>query len=478
MTHPRSEDLTWDMAGILSANHIANVPLAPTYGDVKDEPGSAPTFIDLFAGAGGLSLGLMSSGWRGILAVEKNEMAFETLSHNLIDGAHGYRYEWPGWFPRKQCTVATFARKFRSQLQELRGTVTLIAGGPPCQGFSLAGRRNKSDYRNSLFRSYMEVVETIQPPFILLENVHGISVAFGKKRLSKNGKRIGRPPIPFSQKIEKTLETVGYHVYPGFIRAVDFGVPQMRPRYYMLAIRKSEVPSKSWCDPFKELQEMRGTFLRAKGLPIDRAVGVEEALSDLETIDKKNEDCVDSPGFKQGIYSPATTRYQRVMRCGTSDDLPDSHRLVNHTQVIIDRFADILRTCRRGVQLNAEDRKRYGLKKNCLVPLDPKLPSNTLTTLPDDLIHYSEPRILTVREYARLQSIPDWFKFRGKYTTGGDRRAKECPRYTQAGNAIPPFVGEAVGTLLASVHSRLPRHGERPNIPSETSEKQLAGIAS
>ena len=176
MNHSRSDDPTRDMANVLSAQHIANGSLVPNPDDVIDETDLAPTFIDLFAGAGGLSLGLMSSGWRGILAVEKNEMAFETLSHNLIDGANGFNYEWPEWFPRKQCTVATFARKYRGQLQALRGKVTLIAGGPPCQGFSLAGRRNRTDYRNSLFRSYMEVVETIQPPFILLENVHGISV--------------------------------------------------------------------------------------------------------------------------------------------------------------------------------------------------------------------------------------------------------------------------------------------------------------
>ena len=303
-------------------------------------------------------------------------------------------------------------------------------------------------------------------------------LAFSKKSLSKNGKRIGRPPIPFSQKIEKTLESVGYHVYPGFIRAVDFGVPQMRPRYFMLAIRKSEVPTKSWCDPFKELEEMRATFLHSKGLPLNRAVGVEEALSDLETRNKESKDCADSPGFKQGIYSRAMTQYQRLMRNGMSDDLPDSHRLVNHTHAIIARFTDILRTCRRGVQLNAEDKKRYGLKKNCLVPLDPGQPSNTLTTLPDDLVHYSEPRILTVREYARLQSIPDWFKFRGKYTTGGDRRAKECPRYTQAGNAVPPFVAEAVGTLLASLHNRLHHHREELAPAGVASEKQLVEIAS
>ena len=71
-----------------------------------------------------------------------------------------------------------------------------------------------------------------------------------------------------------------------------------------------------------------------------------------------------------------------------------------------------------------------------------------MTTLPDDMIHYAEPRILTVREMARLQSFPDWFQFKGKYTTGGDRRTKECPRYTQVGNAVPPLLAEAIGRAL------------------------------
>jgi DNA (cytosine-5)-methyltransferase 1 len=82
------------------------------------------------------------------------------------------------------------------------------------------------------------------------------------------------------------------------------------------------------------------------------------------------------------------------------------------------------------------------------VPLDGAKPSHTLTTLPDDLLHYSEPRILTVRELARLQSFPDWFEFRGKYTTGGKRRRHECPRYTQVGNAVPPLVAQALGNVL------------------------------
>ena len=79
--------------------------------------------------------------------------------------------------------------------------------------------------------------------------------------------------------------------------------------------------------------------------------------------------------------------------------------------------------------------------------------ARTVTTLPDDMIHYGEPRILTVRENARLQTFPDWFSFKGKYTTGGHRRKKECPRYTQVGNAVPPLLAEAIGETLLEIAS-------------------------
>ena len=81
--------------------------------------------------------------------------------------------------------------------------------------------------------------------------------------------------------------------------------------------------------------------------------------------------------------------------------------------------------------------------------------SRTIPTLPDDLLHYSEPRILTVRENARIQSFPDFFEFRGKYTTGGARRKEECPRYTQVGNAVPPLMAEALGVRIAQISESL-----------------------
>jgi DNA (cytosine-5)-methyltransferase 1 len=109
--------------------------------------------------------------------------------------------------------------------------------------------------------------------------------------------------------------------------------------------------------------------------------------------------------------------------------------------------------------MSPEDKARFGIKKHSVVPLHPHRPSHTLTTLPDDFIHYSEPRILTVRECARLQSFPDWYAFKGKYTTGGHRRKRECPRYTQVGNAVPPLVAELLGNIVHGIATQLRVHG-------------------
>src|SRR5690606_34855939 len=107
-----------------------------------------------------------------------------------------------------------------------------------------------------------------------------------------------------------------------------------------------------------------------------------------------------------------------------------------------------LKECPRGVRMNEAHREQYSTRKHRIHPMDAWEPAPTITTLPDDVLHYSEPRILTVRESARLQSFPDWFQFRGKFTTGGDRRTKECPRYTQVGNAVPPLLARAIGLTI------------------------------
>lgn len=418
------------------------------------EPASL-NFIDLYAGCGGLSLGLMTAGWKGLFAIEKDAIAFQTLEHNLLTEGGQYCYDWPEWLPKEPIPIGPFAKRYRDRLEALVGKVTLIAGGPPCQGFSMAGRRKKNDPRNRLFNNYVEIVSLVKPQFLLLENVRGISVVFDQKKRRERLHRRGRPPTPFSLKIKNKLEDLGYAVYPRQLRAAHFGVAQKRPRYFMLAVQECLLPDPKQFDPFKDIEQLRDIFLKGKGLPVDREIGVAEAISDLEVEGNELIECVDSKGFQQIAYACPKTQYQQFLHGSLNGTAPNSMRLARHRPDIVERFAGILAQCRRGVSLSDGDRKRLRLKKHCIVPLDPQKPSHTLTTLPDDYLHYSEPRILSVREYARLQSFPDWYSFQGKYTTGGHRRVRECPRYTQVGNAVPPLVAECLGILLKARASEL-----------------------
>jgi DNA (cytosine-5)-methyltransferase 1 len=115
------------------------------------------------------------------------------------------------------------------------------------------------------------------------------------------------------------------------------------------------------------------------------------------------------------------------------------------------KFKYILENSKKNKDIDASIRERYNIKKHTIIPLDGDAKSPTITTLPDDYIHYSEPRILTVREYARIQSFPDSFQFKGKYTTGGKVRTQQVPRYSQIGNAIPPLFGEQSGLILKEI---------------------------
>ena len=128
--------------------------------------------------------------------------------------------------------------------------------------------------------------------------------------------------------------------------------------------------------------------------------------------------------------------------------IASSHRFANHKKETIEKFQYILNFGRANKNISDEIKAKYNMKKRTVVPLCSDSPTPTLTTLPDDYIHYCEPRILTVREYARIQSFPDSYEFKGGYTTGGDRRKTDVPRYTQIGNAIPPLFAEQAGLVL------------------------------
>ncbi|RGD24189.1 DNA cytosine methyltransferase [Bacteroides sp. AM23-18] len=395
-----------------------------------------PTYIDIFAGCGGLSLGLHNAGWQGLFAVEKNADAFKTLEYNLIKKVN--HFLWPDWFPKTSHDINVVLKDYKEQLLGLQQKVDLVVGGPPCQGFSMAGRRKENDQRNNLVKSYIKFIKTIQPKIIFFENVKGFTLEFKKNK--DKGKE-------YSSYVERALNRAGYYVKGELVNFGEYGIPQKRTRFILVGVRKDmpNVSKDTASQFFSLIKNNRHSFLSEKKLTIETTLG--DAISDL-LRENGEVDSPDTKSFKAGMYSSIKSSYQQLMRIGVNQCIPDSHRFPKHRPEISSKFQIILDTCRKNKDIDSYTRERFNIKKHTIIPLDEKKKSPTITTLPDDYIHYSEPRILTVREYARIQSFPDWYIFQGKYTTGGKRRTQEVPRYTQIGNAIPPLFGEQVGIIL------------------------------
>lgn len=413
-----------------------------------------PTFIDLFSGCGGLSLGLSQAGWQGLFAIERATDAFETFRANFLGVASRYRFEWPAWLEQSAHSIDDVLKVHHGELGRLRNKVDLIAGGPPCQGFSFAGRRKSSDPRNKMFERYVSFVELINPKFLVLENVPGMNVAH-----TKRGNKAERTGQTYYDKLHDALGELGYTVGPMILDAANFGVPQRRTRLVVIGIR-SDMAKKfpTGCTGLFDAIDIEGG-LQLSELGGGSLVTAQQAISDLVVGPGKNvaQRTIEytGSGARRGYVQlkyegPHDNEYQRLMNAGVAHDQMDSMRLAHHRDDVTARFQEILATSRRGVNLSSADRERLGMLKHRTVPMSPTQPAPTLTTLPDDILHYSDPRILTVRECARLQSFPDWFTFHGKYTTGGDRRKVECPRYTQVGNAVPPLLGRAIGLGILS----------------------------
>lgn len=418
-------------------------------------PGQPLMFADLFAGCGGLSLGLSLAGLNGVFAVERDKMAFSTLSANLLEGRDVPvpQFEWPDWLERKAWGIDEILEQHPLNLSELKGKVHVLAGGPPCQGFSFSGKRLESDPRNQLFEKYVEMVKAIQPAAIVLENVPGMKVAHKAKAWKELGIQV--KPQSYYDKLVDSLDSVGYQVLGRILDSSLFGVPQKRPRLIVIGVRKDlarHLPGGA-TRAFELLEEARLNQLQELGLP--ETVSASEAISDLEIQHAGTRPCTDPAsrtGFQELAYKGPRTQYQTLMHQG-SDGSMDSVRLAKHKPEVSERFMKIIQDpeCIKGSLMSLAQREKYGLKKHRICLMRAENPAPTITTLPDDVLHYSEPRILTVRESARLQSFPDWFQFRGKFTTGGSRRTKECPRYTQVGNAVPPYLARAIGLAIKSV---------------------------
>jgi DNA (cytosine-5)-methyltransferase 1 len=394
------------------------------------------SYIDIFAGCGGLSAGMHMAGWKGLFAVEKSASAFATLKANLVDTKK--HFDWPDWIAERNWDIKELLEEKTRELAVLKTKVDLVVGGPPCQGFSTAGRRQEGDKRNNLIHAYLSFVELVRPRAILFENVRGFTMKF------KANEEAG---VSYSQLVIQQLRELGYKDARGeLIDMSDYGVPQKRQRFIVIATLEDMAD-----DAFEALEAQCGVHLSARGIP--RKNGVKSALSDLQRCHGATA-CPDSFHFQSGITSPPRTGLQKHLRTHVVPYTPDSHRFVNHTAEVEAVFSRMLKSAPRNRCILGTEREPFGLKKRSITVLAGGRPAPTITTIPDDFLHYCEPRVMTVRECARLQTFPDWFEFKGPYTTGGKQRVLQTPRYTQVGNAVPPLFAEIAGLALKEVLGR------------------------
>jgi len=413
------------------------------------------TFVDLFAGCGGLSLGAMKAGFNGLFAVEYQKNAFDTLKFNLITktsdefsklGISGYN--WPNELPLENLDIKDLIKNQKEYLKSIDGKVDLVIGGPPCQGFSHAGKRKENDPRNQLYKSYISFINIVKPKILIIENVSGIASKF-----SKDGES-------YKDDILEKLKSQ-YHVAGRIFSSEHFGVPQRRKRYIIIGFSKKYFKSKKIIldDIFKKIDSDAIEFAEKYNY-YDSHINISfptigQAISDLDgenlnSITYKDENAI-SKNYKTYPYKSIKSNYQRLMRSGVDENAQiDSHKIGDHNSSTIDKYSKLIEISnskpdRVGFKFTKEefDLAKWNSKKIVINVLKEDRPSPTITTCPFDYIHYSSPRILTVREFARIQSFPDWFKFKGVYATSGSM-SYTTPRYSQIGNAVPPLMAESI----------------------------------
>ena len=469
-------------------------------------------FLDLFAGCGGLSLGLEAAGLELLTSVERSPMAAETHFKNF------HRSDDPNKWEdhrnkdiadqaKERCIVAGVEEVLNDDttMSWLAGEgVDVLVGGPPCQGFSMAGRRDSTDRRNQLPEYFLEFIRKLQPKAVVVENVVGINRRFveSERRQEDPDFRV-RMATDFEElcnqiaSIEiKTTDRgkVGYDVQPLELDAAHYGVPQHRPRMFIVAFMEDAAGLEAGGDP-RPLWRSRDFFDKRQDSPAERVPRLAPRPSHFKPVSAGDALC----DFEAGTYKfqgekPSKRKYEKEFSCyawemrndkGRWQKIPDSHEHRRHNPNTEKRFhlyrrlADLgipsrvfalaASKLRGGARVHAvenflrvegrdlcEEDVRGLAREIAYLPtlkhsqqvLDPAKPSPTVVTIPDDFVHPYEDRVMTVRELARLQSFPDWFEFRGKMTTGGTQRKTEVPRYTQVGNAVPPLLAKAIGRVL------------------------------
>lgn len=406
--------------------------------------------IDLFAGCGGLSLGLHEAGWNGLFAVERDPMAFETLSNNLIrEGAPHRAYEgWPAWLPKTNHDIVALLKdqEFRAKFADLRGQVALMAGGPPCQGFSVGGKRDGADERNTLVFQMLDMVDLVRPRVVLIENVEGIAKRF-----------VARPGEDKTSVADAVIERLAELGYTGTFQVLDastFGVPQARKRVAIIGIKDCPIDAHELKTLFVSAIAHAATNVRNHwGLHPSDNVTAEEAIHDLHGGVRLI--CPDSEKFESATYVDAESLFAKAMRRGKpTGSVPDSHRFSKHGTRITELY-ELAHSTQPPGRLSKQFLLANETKKDKKVLIDRNKVVSTITTHPDEFIHYAEPRNITVREMARFQSFPDDFNFYGRYTINGPRRKLDVARCSQVGNAVPPLLAEGLGQAIREMLSEL-----------------------
>ena len=406
--------------------------------------------VDLFAGCGGLSLGLEQAGFTPIFVNELHPDGLATYLANRQD----LDVSLPNRHSNDILEITRNADKLQSVARSLRrsyGDIALVAGGPPCQGYSARGiRATFSDVQklempsNHLYREMANFVAAVAPRAFLFENVYGLINA----KWTKGGDRgeIWQEVQKAFAEIEVRIgaKTLHYQVAFKVVKAKDFGVPQNRPRVLLIGIR-SDIPLAT------HNKDLASILFPSPSLSGPDLVDV---LGDLVDPTWSNGgETTKYPGSIQNEIQQyfRTDRFGQTTRRGS---ILHEQEYSSHSPKVLERYQAMINS--GGIIPEELKTLKFGQK---LLPSRWGVsgPTITATSSPDDYVHFLQPRILTVREWARLQMFPDSYIFCGKRTTGGRRRAgdpsiglweRELPKYTQIGNAVPVPLARLVGQHL------------------------------
>ena len=408
------------------------------------------TVVDLFAGCGGLSLGLEQAGFQTIYVNELNNDAMESYLINR-DSENPYLRER---FNSNDVKSMIIDKKYIPNLsKDLQNTykinvkdgdLDLLVGGPPCQGYSGIGHRrsysvNKEQIpSNFLYQDMTYLISKLNPKIFLFENVRGL--------LSSRWNNSGEKGEIWNDVLYTFSSLKNYHTSWKLVKAKDYGVPQNRPRILLVGIRKDIKFNNN-------LSRTAAGFLPdPSGTPPDPVDIFSDLIDPNYTNKISNEKYLKDPRSDYQIY--LRTKNKVIYKKGY--ELTEQE-YSNHSEHIIKKFQFM-------IENNGQIPKEMKTKKFAqrLIPKrwNENGPNITATSLPDDYVHYAQPRILTVREWARLQMFPDWYRFAGKRTTGGSRRAgnprdnnfdRELPKYTQIGNAVPVGLAKKIGEHFINI---------------------------